>query len=1029
MRRFWQVVLVMVPFGIPALCAAGELLSAADRFCPALKSDSPGSSPVVSIRHPSDAAFGADVRAAWDEGGLMLEITVVDPTPGPAGVNPQMWNGDSVQVAFDVHPEVSKGKYADGCFELGFSLVGEGEVLTAAFCPAEFSWAGVEASGQRIEGGWRLSVCLPWSNLGLEASKLPTCLGVNVLVNDGQGSTQRRYVEWTPGIGSGKHPDHFARLVLVTPDQISAARLLADARRYDRDRTVNVAFVEYACKAPCAEEVALVAVPAEGEPRRVSGPQAFVAAEAGTVRRFTFTFPAGELADEGDFRLTLEGLDRGPSRFVLPAFITRVNEKDRLAAALAPTRERLAEIDRRLKSDPTLASDEYVQLARAIVERFAARIPQIDPANPQPPEWSAMQIEELGWVLDGAQRRLDRLAAAAVQPFTRPETPATFAIRDGQIVDEAGRPFFFYGYGHLNTVDRELTQLPSFATSLVQVGRDPRSLHPDGSLRWADIFTSLLPKAAGAGMKVDLLLAPHIMPEWAGEGQSGFWIDGPSFIKYNIDHPEARRIIRLWFETIIPHVRDLPALFGFCLDNEPAYDHSGRDAQSRPRWMEFLEAAHGEVSALNALYGTEYGSFDEVPVPEVGDPNGVGPRRAYYDWLVFNREHFTGWHEWLNGMAKSLAPDVPTHVKIIPVLERAYLETGIDVERVCRFSDLGGNDASAYWTPEGPFVYEWQHEQIWNDLLFGLGRKPVYNSENHLIPDQFPEAHVPPEHTHAVLVQGGLHHQYATAIWLWQEPNWITPFAVNGSIYVRPANLFAAGRAMLDLNRLAAEVSAVNAARPRAAILYAIPSLFWDEGAGEAITAAYMQLTFLGQPVGFVSERQLAEGDTAGLKVILCPQTGHVEDATVEALARFAAGGGTIVRIGSECLRFDQYHRLRELPGALAGSPELALPPECAAVSDELRSLLDSAGVAVAPLVDVLTDRPVWGVEYRVVSDGEAMIVPMINFLTSAQTVRLDLTGAAVDLIAEEPVDPARIELSPMCPRLIRIVQSKEATP
>ena len=95
--------------------------------------------------------------------------------------------------------------------------------------------------------------------------------------------------------------------------------------------------------------------------------------------------------------------------------------------------------------------------------------------------------------------------------------------------------------------------------------------------------------------------------------------------------------------------------------------------------------------------------------------------------------------------------------------------------------------------------------------------RAVFNSENHLSTDGSGPAHVPMNHTRSVLWQGGLHHQGSTTIWVWEMS---TDPSLSGNIYFRPANIFGAGRAMLDLNRLAPEVTAINHARPRVALLY-----------------------------------------------------------------------------------------------------------------------------------------------------------------------------------------------------------------
>ena len=105
-------------------------------------------------------------------------------------------------------------------------------------------------------------------------------------------------------------------------------------------------------------------------------------------------------------------------------------------------------------------------------------------------------------------------------------------------------------------------------------------------------------------------------------------------------------------------------------------------------------------------------------------------------------------------------------------------------------------------------------------------------------------------------------------------------------------------------------VAAVVRATPHIAILYTRNSLYWQkDNYPRIVKAAYTALTFLGEPVTFVTERQLAEGSAAPVQAILLPQANHVTDATVAALARFVAKGGKLIALGDGNLSNDEYNR------------------------------------------------------------------------------------------------------------------------
>lgn len=95
---------------------------------------------------------------------------------------------------------------------------------------------------------------------------------------------------------------------------------------------------------------------------------------------------------------------------------------------------------------------------------------------------------------------------------------------------------------------------------------------------------------------------------------------------------------------------------------------------------------------------------------------------------------------------------------------------------------------------------DWAGNEFFYDLLHSFRGQGVFNSENHIIPDGATSYHIPMSHTRSVLWQGGLHHQISTTIWVWETA---ADPSLAGSIYFRPANVYGAGRAMLDLNRLA----------------------------------------------------------------------------------------------------------------------------------------------------------------------------------------------------------------------------------
>lgn len=707
-----------------------------------------------------------------------------------------------------------------------------------------------------------------------------------------------------------------------------------------------------------------------------------------------------------------------------------------------------------IESNPETAKDDYIRLGIIIGERFIARMKTGGPDGNQTDDWTSLQVDELKSVLNDTELRIRQIVTKRIKPVTVPNpTSGTVKISDGLLYADTKtsgnakikqQPVFFYGYGVFKQTADDMSSLRNIGVTLISQERGPSTMHPDGSLNDdGNKITILetLKSAAKYGIKVDLLLSPHYFPQWAiDQSPDVIPVVNSGFPNLNINHPKVREVIRKWLEAIIPTIKDEPALFSVCLANEPTSHIAGREPYTRQKWVDYLKKQHRSIEALNTLYGTKYESFDDVP-PGTMAVSDVGSKRAYYDWIRFDQSSFAEWFQWMNDIVKKQAPNLPTHIKVnapIFFVRELVMDSGVDPELLSRITDLAGNDCEVY-SPEGgsyphdkgvldrSFAYNWQVQELWYDLLHSFANKPVINSENHFIVDNSPAVTIPANHTRSVLWQGALHHCAASTLWLWEEPS-ENPF--KGSIYLRPANMFAAGRTMLDMNRLAPELAAINQAKPKIALLYSMPSVIWEQNyfvgqqVGDkldVVKKVYTALTFLGQPVTFVSERQLAEGSAAKVDWIIIPNATLVEDTTIKALDEFAAKGGKVLMAGKDCLAWDEYERPRKLPNRLANALHVNPASDDRTLMADISSILTSGGVSLTSLNDVKDGKRALCVEYRVVHYHNGALIPMTNISPEQQSVKLDIHGSAVDLLTNETIDLNKINLDPMSPRLLLV--------
>ena len=674
-------------------------------------------------------------------------------------------------------------------------------------------------------------------------------------------------------------------------------------------------------------------------------------------------------------------------------------------------RGRLQALQAQAGVDPRLAASPYLRLGRAVASRFLDFAQKGGPDGRMGLAWARLQLEEVGQVLNQTEE-LAREHSATLLDW-QPPKPGPVKLKHGTFY-ERGRPFYFAGYGHFAAVINDLPNFPALGASLIQDGSaGPSSMNPDGTMGPGALdVLKALDRADRYGMRVDFLLSPHYYPSWASAPDLANGNIG--FLNYNIFHPKAKATLEQWVELMAKAIRDKPALHSVCLANEPVYISSGRDPYSRPAFTAYLKARHPSLAELNALYASNYKSFDEVPLPAPSMPAGVPAQRAYYDWSMFNKQMFAGWHAWLGSLLKRNGVRAPTHTKIMVFfsLDRDKLGWGVDPELMCHATDLAGCDAYAFMT--GPATYDWAGQEFFYDLLHSFRGQSVFNSENHLIPDNAPPNHVPMAQSRSVLWQGGLHHQGSTTIWVWEQA---ADPSLAGSIYFRPANTYGAGRAMLDLQRLAPEVTALNNARPRVALLYSQPALFWDSKYAGTLRSLYNLLTFAGEPVTFVSERQLAEGTAAKVQWLILPEATHVLSSTPAALAAFAKHGRKLLLVGEDCLSRDEYDRP-------LSRPRCPMKTVADGSLDSIQALHEAlAPLRLPELRDVSTGKSAWGIEFQVLKQGRTTLVPLDNFNGEVHNVCLPHWAGrrAIDLLSGQPVALDGIQLQPMVPRLLRI--------
>ena len=634
-------------------------------------------------------------------------------------------------------------------------------------------------------------------------------------------------------------------------------------------------------------------------------------------------------------------------------------------------------------------------------------------------------VEEVTALLDRAER--EARAGVAVPRLL----PGTMQIEEGAFwarcqlgEKQEYRPVFLTGYGHGDAAIEDIPLFGEIGINVIQIEQGPDGVvNADGTVNTTPITDRLIPaldRARDHGVMLNLLISPHYFPAWAYEKWPALKLEPgapgrPPFLKNSIEAPEAREIYERYLRTLIPLVKDHPALHSICLSNEPVYDKHQSDPARAPRWTDFLKATHRSVGTLNDLYGTHYATINEVPETPL---NFREKPAALYDVVRFNQERFSGWHRWMVDIIHEMAPNLECHAKMMPLVwDRDSVFWGTDPLDFARLGRINGNDC--YFVPNdanSPWASDWLVQGMFYDLQRSMARSPIFNSENHLILDRT-DFFVDASHIYTGIWQGAVHGQGASATWIWGR-TYDKKSDLEGLILHRAACTAAMSRAALDLMRLSREVHALQNQAPEVAILWSNAAQVHDPRVSSSRKNVYEALNFLGIPIGFIHERQLAERPDHHLKCLIVASAEAVTADGLQGIRDFIQRGGVVLAYGDDNLRKDEYGREVAPP---AFTREISRSERGSDLAQILKAEIHRAGVK--PGIDLVGkdgELP-YGVEWRSAVLDDHTLINLVNL--SREPIDIILPdGRWVDLITLQSL-PTNITVQANTPVLAKCMR------
>lgn len=587
------------------------------------------------------------------------------------------------------------------------------------------------------------------------------------------------------------------------------------------------------------------------------------------------------------------------------------------------------------------------------------------------------------------------------------------------------RPVFFTGYGHFSQVVADLEKLPHYGANIIQIEVGPWSLmQPDGSINTPviDGLRSTLDRAQRAGVGIALLISPHYFPQWMMDKYPELKNQTTGFSGGFSRHvPVGQQFLQRYITELLTPLKGHPALQSICLSNESMCSENPNTFAVQD-WHTWLRTRHGDIAILNRRWGTQYASFDDVPLC---DPTEKAVRETpcaqWVDYVRFNQEFFAQWHAMLAAAVHAVDPKLPVHAKVMQpsLLNDNDKFHGADADLFASFGEINGNDSMNFYEPSGRFAQSWLINAMGNDLQRSAKDAPVFDSENHIILDG-ETRDIPASHVRAALWQQAVHGQSATTIWVWERSD-DPKNAVYGNIMHRPAGVETVGQVNYDLNRCADEITALQQAPAQIQLLMSTSAAIWSRSQqGAALEKLYTALAFTGLQLRFITERELEAGTLPTAPVVMVPGGAtHLSEAALCTLRRYH---GRLVAVGNgHLLRLDEYNRPHANPLALTEriANDTSWETLWQAILPRLAAWQDQPAVQVRDAAG----KPIWGVEWRCVQTAQGIVVNLCNYRADAVNIQLihgNKPVTALDLLTGATAR-GHITLSPLQTQLLRI--------
>lgn len=383
----------------------------------------------------------------------------------------------------------------------------------------------------------------------------------------------------------------------------------------------------------------------------------------------------------------------------------------------------------------------------------------------------------------------------------------------------------------------------------------------------------------------------------------------PKFLPFAVDNNTVLELVDVVSQIMGDLIQKYDSVQVCDMTNESRVFGNDGSGHYKPLWKEYLMGIYDSIEELNENLGTDYQSFDEVPMAK--GPDGTPLSN---DYLNFNDGLLAGFHKKMNDIIKKNIPGIKTFAKYIAYFSpNTVIDRGNDYEPLTEFTDINGCDnLPTFGSMENSLL----NIQAWYDLQRSMANRPSFNTEHHHVPDgkniyEGDDAYdLLKNYVGGDLWTGAIRGRVGSALWLWEDVRETSAFdGTNGRN--RPEIAADVAKTSMDLNRLGYEVAAFHKEEPEIAVVYSRTALtfnFNNHMAG--CISAYEESIFNGQMTRFVIDSK--PEDIHKYKLVVVPSASHLDDRMMNEIKKYVDNGGKLLITGEESFYYDEYKHKRD---------------------------------------------------------------------------------------------------------------------